>query len=80
MKPLVVMKFGGTSVGDAERMQDVASIVKSSADNYRVVVVVSAMSGVTDLLVNAADQAAARSKRTYQNSVRAISEKHLDAI
>lgn len=53
MNQLVVMKFGGTSVGSAERIQNVARRVvrrmKTTGD--RVVVVVSAMSGETDRLV-----------------------------
>jgi len=50
-KPLIVMKFGGTSVGSAERMQGVAEIVAQQARQNEIVVVVSAMSGVTDMLV-----------------------------
>ena len=42
-----VMKFGGTSVGTAARMQDVASLVMNAGRN---VVVLSAMSGTTDSL------------------------------
>ncbi len=52
-----VHKFGGTSVGDAARMASVASIVAGAAHNARIVVVASAMSGVTDALVRAADAA-----------------------
>jgi len=52
-----VHKFGGTSVSDAARMQSVAAIVDRAARQSRVVVVVSAMAGVTDALVRAADVA-----------------------
>ena len=52
MKPLVVQKFGGTSVGNAERIKNVARRVKRTADEgNRVVVAVSAMSGETDRLL-----------------------------
>jgi bifunctional aspartokinase / homoserine dehydrogenase 1 len=51
------MKFGGTSVGDAECVRRAAEIVKSAATRARVVVVVSAMSGVTNRLIRAAKQA-----------------------
>ena len=58
MKPaLQVMKFGGTSVGDADCIRRVASIVHSAATEHPVVVVVSAMSGVTNRLVQAAHRA-----------------------
>ncbi len=49
-KRLIVMKFGGTSVGNAERIRQCAGIVARAAKNDRVVVVVSAMAGVTDLI------------------------------
>src|SRR5215831_1215070 len=47
---LIVMKFGGTSVGDAARFRQCAGIVAKAAQQDRVVVVVSAMAGVTDLI------------------------------
>lgn len=50
---LIVMKFGGTSVGDIERIQNVAKRVKGEVDaGNQVAVVVSAMSGVTNQLVD----------------------------
>ncbi|MGA6957136.1 MAG: hypothetical protein WBY73_18630, partial [Candidatus Acidiferrales bacterium] len=55
-KPLRVMKFGGTSVGDASCIERVADIVRAAASESDVVVVVSAMSGVTNKLVDAANQ------------------------
>jgi bifunctional aspartokinase / homoserine dehydrogenase 1 len=53
-KPLLVMKFGGTSVADASRIQRVAEIISSAARSSHLVVVVSAMSGVTNKLMEAA--------------------------
>jgi aspartate kinase len=51
--PRLVMKFGGTSVADLERIRNVALKVKREVDNgYDVAVVVSAMSGETNKLVN----------------------------
>jgi aspartate kinase len=55
---LIVMKFGGTSVGDADCFRRAAEIVSAAAKEQRVVVVVSAMSGVTNRLVDAAHCAA----------------------
>ena len=49
---MIVMKFGGTSVADAERIQAVARIVEQHLER-RPVVVVSALGGVTDLLEQA---------------------------
>src|ERR1700745_3111464 len=49
---LIVMKFGGTSVGSAERIRQAASIVRQHAQRGdEVVVVVSALSKVTDLIL-----------------------------
>jgi aspartate kinase len=49
---LIVQKYGGTSVADAERMQAVAQRVKREVDDgHQVAVVVSAMAGVTNQLV-----------------------------
>ncbi len=51
--PRLVMKFGGTSVADLERIRNVALKVKREVDRgYEVAVVVSAMSGETNKLVN----------------------------
>ncbi len=55
----IVMKFGGTSVGTTERIDEAARlVVKSMSDGHRVVVVTSAMSGVTNRLIAAAEAAA----------------------
>ncbi|URA10431.1 aspartate kinase [Thermospira aquatica] len=54
---LIVQKFGGTSVGDIERIKNVAKKVKATRDvGNDVVVVVSAMSGNTDYLINLGKQ------------------------
>lgn len=47
-----VMKFGGTSVGDAARIRGVAGLVQRAAAGNRVCVVVSAVAGVTNLLID----------------------------
>ena len=53
---LIVQKFGGTSVGDLDRIQNVANRVeKSIQEGHQVVVVVSAMSGETNKLVGYAE-------------------------
>lgn len=50
---MIVMKFGGTSVGSPERMKDVASLITKSGGP--VFVVLSAMSGTTNSLVEISD-------------------------
>ena len=51
MNDLLVMKFGGTSMGSAERIRSAAQICAEQRRERPVVVVVSAMSKVTDLLL-----------------------------
>ena len=54
---LIVQKYGGTSVGNPQRILNVARrVVATQEAGHRVVVVVSAMSGVTDSLINLARQ------------------------
>ena len=54
MAEIIVQKFGGTSVGSVERIAEVAKIVKKSAQENNIVVVVSAMSGETNRLIGLA--------------------------
>ena len=65
--PRLVMKFGGTSVADLDRIRNVARHVKREVDaGYDVAVVVSAMSGVTNQLVAwCKDAAAMHDAREY---------------
>jgi aspartate kinase len=54
---IIVQKYGGTSVGSIERIQAVAARVKRNVDEgHRVVVVVSAMAGETDKLIDLASE------------------------
>ena len=58
---LIVQKFGGTSVGDIERIEQVAEkVARFRADGHGVVVVVSAMSGETNRLIELAHEVQAR--------------------
>jgi len=54
---MVVMKFGGSSVGDSERIKSVCDIIKSKLKE-KPIVVLSAMKGVTDKLIDTANAAA----------------------
>ena len=53
-RPLRVMKFGGTSVGNASCIGRVVDIIRAATRDSNIVVVVSAMSGVTDRLIEVA--------------------------
>ncbi len=53
-----VLKFGGTSVGSADRMRDVCQLAEQALRETRVILVASAASGVTNLLIDAVTRAA----------------------
>src|SRR5437879_3137317 len=75
-----VMKFGGTSVGDASCIARAVQIVADAARTNRVVVVVSAMSGVTNRLVDAAHHAAAGDGQAGAALMDAMREQHHAAL
>lgn len=62
-RPFVVDKFGGTSVATLERIRRVVALVLADDQPRRRVVVVSALGGVTDLLIRAVNDAVSRSDR-----------------
>ncbi len=73
-----VLKFGGTSVANDKNIKLVSSIVNSTED-AQVVVVVSALGGVTDLLLEAANLAS-QQKEKYKEVLRQIEDRHLKTI
>src|SRR5579859_4880239 len=77
-----VLKFGGTSVGNGERIRRVAQIIASTfhdpAEAFPIVVV-SAMSKVTDQLLSIATLACTGELETYQHELKSFKQKHLDA-
>ncbi|PWJ44977.1 bifunctional aspartate kinase/homoserine dehydrogenase I [Sediminitomix flava] len=75
-----VLKFGGTSVGSADNIRQTASIIKSYQEKYdTTIVVVSAMSGITNALIEAGKKAAQQDE-TYKEIHTTIETKHLDTI
>jgi aspartokinase/homoserine dehydrogenase 1 len=74
----VAHKFGGTSVADANRIAAVARLLADRAEIERQVVVVSAMKGVTDALLDLLARAAARDP-AWHEAVGALERRHLDA-
>lgn len=72
-----VMKFGGTSVGTAKSIQSVKKIVES--ENKPVIVVVSALGGVTDRLIQLSQQAA-RGDGNYRAVTEELRTRHHDMV
>lgn len=78
---LITMKFGGTSVGGAEAITNLAGIVKTSRNaGDRVIVIVSAMSGVTDQLIESAKMAAAGNKWGYLSTADRLRDRHEETL
>lgn len=81
---LIVQKFGGTSLGTAERLQSVADIIQNTAQTHSVIVVVSAMSsykksaGTTSRLIQAGQDAI--SGKDYSTTLELIETTHFDVL
>ncbi|MBD3580925.1 bifunctional aspartate kinase/homoserine dehydrogenase I [Flavobacterium selenitireducens] len=76
---MIVMKFGGTSVANAQNVRLVCQIVSKKSKIQSVIVVVSAFGGVTDLLVSAGRLAASK-QETYRDIASEIEKKHLEVV
>jgi bifunctional aspartokinase / homoserine dehydrogenase 1 len=79
-KKLQVMKFGGTSVGDATCIRRSAQIVAKAAKQHSVVTVVSAMSGVTNRLIDAAQHAKRGDRDAGRALTEALRKQHYEAL
>jgi aspartate kinase len=74
---MLVMKFGGTSIGDARRMEHAAGLIaEASAGRGSVVAVVSAMAGVTNALFAIARAAAAGDHTQTDRGLRILLQRH----
>ena len=74
-----VLKFGGTSVANADNINKVVAIVKESAKKDKTVVVVSALGGITDLLLSAVAMAA-DGEELYKEKLATIGQRHFEAV
>jgi aspartate kinase len=76
----VVMKFGGSSVADGDKLRRVGTIVrKFHKDGHQLVVVTSAMHGVTDSLAEVAKRACKGDKKAVQDFMDSVLAKHRKA-
>jgi aspartate kinase len=74
---LIVIKFGGTSVGDADRVANAIEIVAERRAR-KPIVVVSALSGVTNQLVEASEAACAQDPQRVKETIAAVRQRHED--
>jgi aspartate kinase len=79
MSDLLVMKFGGTSMGSAERIRVAARISAEQHSTRPVVTVVSAMSGVTDLLLDSLRKAEAGDQADLDANLKRLYARHFEA-
>jgi aspartate kinase len=79
MKDLLVMKFGGTSMGSAERIRAAAEICAGQRRERPVLVVVSAMSKVTDLLLETLRLAETGRSMEVEANLRMLESRHVEA-
>ena len=79
MSDLLVMKFGGTSVGSAERMRAACDLITAAAREGPVVAVVSAMSRITDLLLDTTRHAEAGDEAGVDRNLAQLEMRHREA-
>src|SRR6478752_5255690 len=80
LKDLLVMKFGGTSMGSAERMQVAAKLTAEQHAKRPVAIVVSAMSKVTDLLLDTLARAEAGDEPALETNLVALHARHTECL
>ncbi len=74
-----VLKFGGTSVANAENINKAIEIIKRVIKNDKTIVVVSALGGITDALIQCGMTAAAEDE-SYKEKLQAIEHRHLETV
>ncbi len=74
-----VLKFGGTSVANSVNIRKVIEITKQALIKDKCIVVVSALGGTTDLLIEAGKLAAGQDE-SYQEKLKIIEDRHLAAV
>ena len=78
MNNLLAMKFGGTSMGSAERIRVAAEIAAGQRRERPVLVVVSAMSKVTDLLLDTLRHAEAGDQAGIKSGLEKLAARHVE--
>ncbi|MFA5572514.1 MAG: aspartate kinase [Candidatus Bathyarchaeia archaeon] len=75
----IVMKFGGTSVGTGENIRHVADLVTQYSKKHKVAVVVSALAGVTNSLIETGCQAQKSDQVQIESFTSSLLKRHIDA-
>jgi aspartokinase/homoserine dehydrogenase 1 len=78
LNDILVMKFGGTSMGSADRMRIAAQICAEARKHSKVTIVVSAMSKITDLLLSTLRAAEEGDQEGVKENIRIIEARHVE--
>ncbi|MFA6402978.1 MAG: bifunctional aspartate kinase/homoserine dehydrogenase I [Salinivirgaceae bacterium] len=76
---MIVLKFGGTSIADAKRIRQVSSIIDQYSDKRKLTIVVSALSGITNMLEESGKQALQNDKK-YLETIKEVEDRHFEII
>ena len=74
-----VLKFGGTSVANAENINKVIALVRQALTKDRTILIVSALGGTTDSLIEAA-RSAATGDESYKEKLQQIEHRHIETV
>ncbi len=74
-----VLKFGGSSVKNAENINKVIAIIKEKAKNDKTIVIVSALGGITDILLQCS-KLASEGNETYKEKLLEAEQRHLQTV
>ena len=74
-----VLKFGGSSVANAENIEKVVNIIQQRSAEKKIIVVLSALGGITDILLNCG-AIAAEGNEEYKNKLQQIEARHMETV
>ncbi len=74
-----VLKFGGSSVANAENIERVVNIIRQRSEGEKTIAVVSALGGITDILLNCGTMAA-EGNEAYKEQLQVIEARHMETV
>ena len=74
-----ILKFGGSSVSNAENIDKIIGIIQRGENHEKTIVVVSALGGVTDTLINSVVLASLGDEQ-YKEKLREIEKRHMEVV
>ena len=74
-----VLKFGGSSVANAENIEKVVNIIRQKSAGVTTIVVVSALGGITDILLDCGTMAA-EGNEMYKEKLQVIETRHMETV